>query len=62
MIGDILARDQRQQRHRRQPPAGPDSCSGKYPSSRCASLTSASTSCSRAAVSSHVIAGLPGSS
>lgn len=38
---------------------GPNSASGRYPNSRCASPTSASMSASRAALSFHAIAGLP---
>ncbi len=41
---------------------GSSSCSGRWPSSRCASPTSASTSPARASASSQAIAGFPGSS
>ena len=43
-------------------PSGRSSCSGRCPSSRCASPTRASTNRSRASLSSQAIAGLPGSS
>ena len=42
---DVLPGDQRQQRHRLRRASGPSSCSGRCPSSRCASPTRASTSC-----------------